>query len=103
MNDPVKALESIKNGICAGFHVIVVDLLMPRLNGIAFIQQMKKLNVNVPIVVVTSITDTEVHERALELGAGHVAQKPLKQIDMQAIFESLSKKIEIAMSSSALY
>ena len=61
------------------FHLAVVDLMMPGLNGFALIQCMRghPRTRHMPIVVVTSSDDRAAIDKALEVGASAFITKPV--------------------------
>jgi two-component system chemotaxis response regulator CheB len=58
--------------------VIVLDLEMPEMNGIEFLKERKKLGINIPVVILSSIArrGAEITMEALSLGASDFIQKP---------------------------
>ena len=58
--------------------VILLDLMMPRMNGKDCIKEARAKGIKVPIVAFTAIDDPEVHQEALDAGANLVLTKPCK-------------------------
>lgn len=58
-------------------QVIVLDLHMPRLNGLDAVQRIRALDRTAKVIVVTGDADRALHDRALRLGASVVLTKPL--------------------------
>jgi len=58
--------------------VIVLDLEMPEMNGIEFLKERKKRNIDIPVVILSSIAakGAEITMEALSLGASDFVQKP---------------------------
>jgi two-component system chemotaxis response regulator CheB len=58
--------------------VIVLDLEMPEMNGIEFLQERKKLGIRIPVIILSSIAarGAEITMEALSLGASDFIQKP---------------------------
>lgn len=48
------------------FHMILLDLIMPKLDGFGFMEQLKK---KVPVIVLSNLGQDEDKKRAEELGA----------------------------------
>jgi DNA-binding NarL/FixJ family response regulator len=55
--------------------VVVMDLKMPVKNGLAAIEEMNKLGLDVPVLVLTSFPDDELVISAIQLGANGVMLK----------------------------
>lgn len=58
--------------------VILVDLMMPQMNGQECVRQIRSKGVNVPIVAFTALDDPEIHQEALDAGCNLVLTKPCK-------------------------
>ena len=58
--------------------IILLDLEMPEMNGIDFLKERKRLNINVPVVILSSIAvrGAKVTMEALTLGASDFILKP---------------------------
>lgn len=58
--------------------IIVLDLEMPEMNGIEFLRERKKLNIDIPVIVLSSIAKegARVTMDCLELGASDFVTKP---------------------------
>jgi len=58
--------------------VIVLDLEMPEMNGIEFLRERKKLGIEIPVVILSSIArrGAEITMEALSLGASDFIMKP---------------------------
>jgi CheY-like chemotaxis protein len=59
--------------------LVILDLLMPIMDGFAVLETMKKLKIDIPVVVMTADIQTHVKERCLLLGAKAVLNKPPKK------------------------
>ena len=56
---------------------VLLDLAMPRLGGLETLKAIRAFDPSIVTVVVTGFSDPEMHQRALELGAAAVLQKPV--------------------------
>ena len=61
-------------------HLILLDVMMPDVDGYAVLARLKEnpLTRNIPVVLLTSLTDPESEEHAFELGASDFIAKPIK-------------------------
>ncbi|RMD86532.1 MAG: response regulator [Candidatus Dadabacteria bacterium] len=59
-------------------HVVLVDLMMPEMNGQETVRLMREQGVTVPIVAFTALDDPDVHQEALDAGCNLVLTKPCK-------------------------
>jgi two-component system chemotaxis response regulator CheY len=73
-NDGSKALELCRAG---AVDLVVLDLNMPTMDGFTVLQTLKDEGIKLPVVVVTANIQVEASQRARDLGARAVVQKPL--------------------------
>ena len=64
--------------------MIVLDLEMPEMNGIEFLQERKKLGIRIPVVILSSIAEkgAKITMDALSLGASDFIQKPSGSVSL---------------------
>ena len=64
--------------------VIILDLEMPEMNGIEFLQERKKQGIRIPVVILSSIAEkgAKITMDALALGASDFIQKPSGSVSM---------------------
>jgi two-component system response regulator DctR len=65
-----------------GAGVVLVDYHMPEMDGIKTVGELRKLNADVPILVLTVDERQEIADRFLEAGATDFALKPVKAPDL---------------------
>jgi len=75
------------------FDVVILDILMPGLGGLEVLEQMKILNRQIPIILLTGLGDTQEGPRGLQLGASDYLMKPVD-------IDDLIKKINAAAAIS---
>ena len=64
--DGVEALaELVKNK----YDLVLLDLMMPRKDGFAVLEEMKKKEINVPVIVASNLSQEEDFSRAKKMGA----------------------------------
>ena len=77
--------------------IIVLDLEMPEMNGIEFLKERKKRNIEVPVVILSSIAakGAEITMEALSLGASDFIQKPSGSIseDIHVVKDIIVEKL----------
>ena len=73
--------------------IIILDLEMPEMNGIEFLQERKKLGIKIPVVILSSIAEkgAKITMDALALGASDFIQKPSGSVseDIHLVKDSL--------------
>jgi len=80
--------------------VITLDIEMPKMDGMTTLKELKKTNINVPVIMISSIskTGTELTMECLELGAFDFIAKPSGAIslDINKVQAELASKIKLA-------
>ncbi|MFZ4262006.1 response regulator transcription factor [Sphingobacterium sp. HJSM2_6] len=76
-----EAVESIKNG---QFDLFLVDIMLPYLNGMEVINQIRKSpqNLNARIIIVSDFTDENYVREGFELGANDFLKKPVSPAEL---------------------
>jgi putative two-component system response regulator len=65
--------------------MILIDFMMPNLNGLQFIEEFRKSKKYIPIIMITAVGDDEdIHKKAFDLGANDFLNKPVNAIVFQA-------------------
>ncbi len=71
----LEALELLKS---SSPDVMLLDIKMPKMNGIETLKQIKKLKPKLPIIVVTGYQSVETAQEALKNGAADYIPKPFE-------------------------
>ena len=74
-------------------QAIICDIEMPRLDGFGFLSRVKAepLHKNIPVIMLTSRSGDKHKKLALNLGAREYFSKPLKDRELLATLETLTK------------
>jgi len=65
------------------FSLIICDLIMPKVDGFEVLQMVKDNNINIPVIILTNLSQPEDEKRVRDLGAKHFLIKsdtPLMKI-----------------------
>ncbi len=64
-------------------HVVLLDIMMPGMNGIETLKQIKEADKEVGVIMITAVKDEETAKEALKIGAYDYITKPmnLKYLD----------------------
>ena len=65
--------------------MILIDYMMPNLNGLEFIEEFRKNKKNIPIIMITAVGDDEdIHKKAFDLGVNDFLSKPVNEVVLKA-------------------
>jgi len=71
--------------------IILLDLIMPVMDGFEVLDELKKRNNTIPVLVITAYLKGNTFQRCMELGAKGFLNKPIK---MQELFNLISQIID---------
>ena len=75
-NDPVNALKLFKE---KPFDLVITDLKMPKMGGMALLAEMKKIRPEISVVIITAYATIETAVEAVKHGAYDYITKPFKR------------------------
>ena len=78
----LKALEMLKN---FSPSAMLLDIKMPKLNGMETLKQIKKLKPSLPVIIVTGYQSVELAQEALKNGAADYIPKPFDSKHIQKV------------------
>lgn len=88
LEDPKTALELFSPDT-SDIAVVVLDLVMPEIEGLELLRKIRQIRPELPTLVMTALSDTGSHDAAIALGARAVLQKPLTYQVIRAAIEEL--------------
>lgn len=68
--------------------IVVSDISMPNKNGLELAREIKELNRDMPIIIITAYSELEYLHEAIDIGVDQFIQKP---IDPRKLFDALYK------------
>ncbi len=95
-NDPIEGFNELTRADKRNCECLILDLLMPKMNGFQFIEKLKKEYPQffIPIIISSASQDIESIKKALDLGAYDYFTKPLSTDDLNIM---LPKKVKNAI------
>jgi len=101
-SNPIEALEAAKT---KEYDLVIVDYMMPQMDGLEFIKNFRELNVEIPIIMLTALgDDMDLQIKALELGANDFLNKPINSGSFRARIINMLKlrKSQLLLKDRAL-
>ncbi len=74
------------------YNLIILDLLLPDMSGFDIIASLRSLNINTPILVISSLSSVGDRTKALDLGADDYMVKDLSVDEMLSRIKSLIRR-----------
>ncbi len=69
------------------FDVVLTDLRMPGLDGVALLRELRRLGLDVPVILMTAHASVETAVEAMKLGAFDYVQKPFNAQEIEIVIE----------------
>ena len=91
-HDAPAALLSIREDV--GFDLVITDFRMPGMNGLEFIEALRPLRPDVPVIMLTAQGDIDSYFKAFQLGIFEYINKPVDNGELLRIIKvALSRGI----------
>ena len=58
-------------------HIVLLDVIMPGMGGIEVLKEIRSINPQIGIIMVTAVIDEEIAKRIVQLGAYEYITKPI--------------------------
>jgi DNA-binding NtrC family response regulator len=82
--DGAEALRMVEE---APYDVVVLDIMMPRVDGLEVLQRVKEAHPDVEVVMVTGLSQIETAVRSMKLGAFDYLPKPFEPDELRLVVE----------------
>lgn len=73
------------------YHLLILDIRVPKIDGYELVKKIKKDNINIPIIFITSLTDINNLSLGYELGCNDYIKKPFSPKELKYRVEQLLK------------
>ena len=82
-----EALESVN---ASKPDIILLDIMMPEMNGIEVLKRIKKIDAGTRIIMITAFGDVESYLDSMELGAYEYINKPFETDELLDMIDKIS-------------
>ena len=89
--DGVEAVEMVKK---ERPHIVLLDIYLPKMDGIAALQTIRKFDETIGIIIMTGFREKDVAQKAIELGAFDYINKPF---DFDYLERALDTKLQLML------
>ncbi len=87
VSDGKKGLHAAMSGL---FDVIILDVMLPKLDGFAVLKKMRKSDITTPVIITTALGADENIQKGLSLGANAYVTKPFNVDDLISRIRSVT-------------
>jgi DNA-binding NtrC family response regulator len=89
ISDPEAASDEVKNG---GYHLVVLDLMMPKLDGVEVLSRIRKVDSDVAVVIFTGYPSLETAVQSMKLDAVDYLKKPFDPDEFREVVDRVMRK-----------
>ncbi len=90
LQDPTQVISALKEG---NYHLVILDLMMPKLSGTEVLGQIRELDDDIAVIVATGFPTVETAVESLKLAASDYIKKPVDPVVfMETVQRVLEKK-----------
>jgi DNA-binding NtrC family response regulator len=98
-NNPVEAVELAKRG---DFDLVITDLKMPGLDGLQLLEEVKKKDEDIPVIIITAYGTIDAATEAIEKGGFDFITKPFKKEQILFTIEKAMKWLKVLRENRIL-
>jgi DNA-binding response OmpR family regulator len=89
ITDPSNAPDEVKNG---GYHLVVLDLMMPKLDGLQVLERIRKVDNDVAVVIFTGYPSLETAVQSMKMDAVDYLKKPFNPEEFRVVVDRVMRK-----------
>lgn len=98
-HDGETGLELAISGV---YDIVVLDIMLPKLDGISILREMRNQGVSTPVILLTAKGETEDKVKGLDSGADDYLSKPFQTDELMARLRALARRKELIMANDTL-
>jgi DNA-binding response OmpR family regulator len=95
-------MEGLDLASTEDYDVIILDILLPEINGLEFSTKLRKQNITTPILMLTALSQTNDKVTGLNQGADDYLTKPFDFDELLARVRALGRRSHTALSNPIL-
>ena len=93
LTDPTTAEDEVRAG---GYHLIILDLMMPKMDGIEVLKRIRKIDSDIAVVMFTGYPNLETAVASMKLDAVDYIKKPFNADEFREVIERVMRKKGLA-------
>ncbi|ARN55843.1 response regulator [Sedimentisphaera salicampi] len=85
------------------YDLVYLDIMMPEIDGFQVCAKIKEINENIPVILVTALSDSDYLRKGFEAGAIDYIRKPVDDLELKARTNNILKNKEAENKIRELY
>ena len=86
--------DALDYGLCENYDGIILDIMMPKMNGIEVLRELRKQGVSTPIIMLTAKAELDDVILGLDSGADDYLTKPFQMGELLARVRAITRRKE---------
>ena len=94
--------DGFVRAVDGGYDLAVVDIMLPRLDGLALLDQLRRRQVNTPVIILSAKRSVEDRIKGLQAGGDDYLTKPFSFSELLARVQALIRRARAAPEATVL-
>ncbi len=94
--------EALKKLRMEKYHIVITDLMMPGMDGLELLRNIKELDREILVIIITGYATLETAVKAIELGAYDYIAKPFRLEELMIVIKNACERLRLMAQNSAL-
>jgi two-component system, OmpR family, response regulator len=94
--------QGLDLGLCEHYDGIIVDLMLPELDGLSVIEQLRKARIKTPVIILSAKDSVDDRVKGLQTGSDDYLPKPFAFAELLARVQALLRRSGGAVESNRL-
>ena len=95
-------LEGLDSALNDSYDIAIIDLMLPKLDGLSVITQLREKKINLPIIILSARRTVDERISGLQSGGDDYLTKPFSFSELQARVEALLRRSSNVVESTTL-
>jgi Response regulators consisting of a CheY-like receiver domain and a winged-helix DNA-binding domain len=84
------------------YDIVILDIMLPKLDGIGVLREMRRQNIDVPVILLTAKGEVEDKVKGLDSGADDYLAKPFQTDELLARLRALGRRKGLLLADDTL-
>lgn len=95
-------IEGLHHALDGSYDIAVVDIMLPKLDGLSIIEQLRERKINLPVLILSAKRSIDDRVKGLQLGGDDYLTKPFSFSELLARVQALVRRANNIVEASSL-
>lgn len=95
LTSPQEAVEEVRTG---KYHLVILDLMMPKIDGIELLRQIRKVDTDIAVIIFTGYPSLETAVASMKMDVVDYIKKPFNPEEFRDVIDRVMKRKGLARS-----